>query len=237
MNRVGKLVVGGVVLVVLLAAGGWWLLSSRGSDSPAPAALGNAPPATTGQPGSTWTASGGTVQGTWKVQGGGGSFVGYRVREQLAFLQSPNDAVGRTTAVTGSLLVAGDKLEAASIQADLTQLRSDQSRRDNAIRQQGLQSDQFPTATFQLAEPIALPAGLACGQTVKADAKGRLTLHGTSRDVTLPLEGRWNGDTIQVAGALKIAMTDYGIQPPRIGPVVSIDDTATMEVQLVFRRA
>lgn len=54
--------------------------------------------------------------------------------------------------------------------------------------------------------------------------------------MTLPLRGRWNGDTIQVAGALKIAMTDYGIQPPRLGPVVSIDDAATMEVQLVFQR-
>jgi polyisoprenoid-binding protein YceI len=236
MNRVGKLVVGGVVLVALLAAGGWWLLSSRGSDSPAPAALGNAPPATTGQPGSTRTASGGTVQGTWKVQDGGGSFVGYRVRSS----PSSSRRTTRSAAPRRSRAACWSRATSwrpASIQADLTQLRSDQSRRDNAIRQQGLQSDQFPTATFQLAEPIALPAGLARGQTVKADAKGRLTLHGTSRDVTLPLEGRWNGDTIQVAGALKIAMTDYGIQPPRLGPVVSIDDTATMEVQLVFRRA
>jgi len=236
MTRVGKLVLGGVIVIALLAAGGWWLLSSRGSDSAAPAALGNAPPATTSKAGSAQAGSTGTVEGAWKVQDGGDSFVGYRVREQLAFLQSPSDAVGRTRAVSGNLRVAGDKLETATIQADLTQLTSDQSRRDNAIRQQGLQSDQFPTASFQLAQPITLPAELARGQTIQADAKGRLTVHGTTRDVTLPLRGRWNGDTIQVAGALKIAMTDYGIQPPRLGPVVSIDDAATMEVQLVFQR-
>jgi polyisoprenoid-binding protein YceI len=233
MSRVGTLVLGGAIVIALLAGGGWWLWS-RGTPAPAPATLGSPPPATTVQVGTP--ESGGGIQGTWKVQDGGDSFVGYRVREQLAFLGSPNDAVGRTTAVTGTLGVVGNQLEAATIQADLTQLSSDQSRRDNAIRQLGLQSDQFPTATFQLAEPIALPAGLARGQTVKADAKGRLTIHGTTREVTLPLQGRWNGDTIQVAGALRLDMSDYGIQPPRLGPVVSIDDAATMEVQLLFQR-
>jgi hypothetical protein len=103
------------------------------------------------------------VDGSWKVQDGGVSFVGYRVREQLAFLQSPGDAVGRTRAVAGSLRVAGGQLTAASIQADLTQLSSDQSRRDNAIRQQGLQSQEFPMAAFQLVQPIRLPAGLGRG--------------------------------------------------------------------------
>jgi YceI-like domain len=85
------------------------------------------------------------------------------------------------------------------------------------------------------AEPGTSQTG-GTSQTVKADAKGRLTIHGTTREVTLPLQGRWNGDTIQVAGALRLDMSDYGIQPPRFGPVVSIDDAATMEVQLLFER-
>jgi polyisoprenoid-binding protein YceI len=232
MGRVGKLVIAGVVVLAAAAGGGWWLLTGRGSDAPAPAALTSLPPsAATSQPGAT-----GSVGGSWKVRGGGGSFVGYRVREQLAFFQSPNVAVGRTSTVTGSIQVSGDRLDQARIQADLRQLTSDQSRRDNAIRQQGLQSDQFPDATFDLTQPIPLPAGLEPGQTVRADAKGRLTVHGTTRDVTLPLQGRWNGDTIQVAGSLAITLTEYGIQPPQIGPVVSIDDSATIELQLVFAR-
>jgi polyisoprenoid-binding protein YceI len=240
MGRVGKLVIAG--LVVLAAGGGWWLLAARGSDAPAPAARGSdapapaaltAPPpsATTSQPGAT-----GSPDGSWKVRDGSGSFVGYRVREQLAFFQSPSVAVGRTSAVTGSIQVSGGRLDQARIQADLRQLTSDQSRRDNAIRQRGLQSDQFPDATFELTQPIALPADLGTGRTVRADAKGRLTVHGTTREVTLPLQGRWSGDTIQVAGSLPITMTDYGIQPPQFGPVVSIDDSATMELQLVFVR-
>jgi YceI-like domain len=90
-------------------------------------------------------------------------------------------------------------------------------------------------AELRLAPPAALATTPAPG-TVRADASGRLTVHGTTREVTLPLEGRWNGDTIQVAGSLPIAMTDFGIQPPQIGPVVSTQDTATMELQLVFER-
>jgi hypothetical protein len=37
----------------------------------------------------------------------GDSFVGYRVREQLAILPAPSDAVGRTTAVGGETISAG----------------------------------------------------------------------------------------------------------------------------------
>ena len=41
------------------------------------------------------------------------------VTEQLASL-SPNEAVGRTTAVTGTMEVAGDTVESVKIEADLT---------------------------------------------------------------------------------------------------------------------
>src|SRR5438309_11343595 len=41
----------------------------------------------------------GVAGGTWSV--GAGSFVGYRVREQLADLPAPSDAVGRTGVVSG----------------------------------------------------------------------------------------------------------------------------------------
>ena len=58
--------------------------------------------------------------GTWQVADDGSSYVGYRVREQLASLGSPNEAVGRSTAVTGTMEVAGDTVEAVRIEADPT---------------------------------------------------------------------------------------------------------------------
>jgi polyisoprenoid-binding protein YceI len=238
MSRTGKLIVAGVLVLVVALGGGYLLLTSRTSDSPPPAALDPAPSTTAGQATATTRAGGAaTPDGTWRVSDDGSSFVGYRVKEQLAFLSSPNEAVGRSTAVTGTMTVAGDTVEAARIEADLTRLASDESRRDNAIRQRGLESERFPKATLELAEPIKLAATPVQGREVRGRGKGRLTVHGVTREVDLDLKGRWNGSTIQVVGQLPVKMSDYRIEPPRFGPVVSIEDSLAVEFNLVFERA
>jgi polyisoprenoid-binding protein YceI len=236
MGRTGKLVIVGVTVLVLALGGGYLLLSARTSDSPPPAALEPAPSTTTGTATAT-RPDGATPDGTWQVSDDGSSYVGYRVKEQLAFLNSPNEAVGRSTAVTGTMEVTGDQVEAVRIQADLTKLTSDESRRDNAIRQRGLESERYPTATFELTEPIQLDGTPASGQDVGGKGKGRLTVHGVTREVDLDLAGRWSGSTIQVAGRLPVKMSDYQIQAPRFGPVVSIEDSAAVEFRLAFERA
>ena len=238
MSRTGKLAVAGVLVLVLALGGGYLLLASRTSDSPPPAALDSAPSTTAGQATGTTQADGAaTPDGTWRVSDDGSSFVGYRVKEQLAFLSSPNEAVGRSTAVTGTMQVAGDTVEAARIEADLTRLTSDESRRDNASPQRGLESERFPTATLELAEPIKLAKAPAEGQEVRGQGKGRLTVHGVTREVDLDLTGRWNGSTIQVVGQLPVRMSDYQIEAPRFGPVVSIEDSLAVDFKLVFERA
>jgi hypothetical protein len=62
-------------------------------------------------------------------------------------------------------------------------------------------------------------------------------VHGVTRDVDLDLRGRWTGETIQVAGQLPVKMSDFQIEPPRFGPVVSIDDSMAVDINLVFERA
>jgi polyisoprenoid-binding protein YceI len=239
MSRTVKLVVVGVVVLLAALGGGYLLFANRTSDSPPPAALDPASSTTTGGATGTSQAQGdGTASpdGTWRVSDGS-SFVGYRVKEQLAFLNSPNEAVGRTRAVTGTMEVVGDSVEQVRIEADLTQLTSNETRRDNAIRQNGLESEQFPTATLELAEPIKLAAAPAEGEDVRGQGKGRLTVHGVTREVDLDLRGRWTGETIQVAGQLPVKMSDFQIEPPRIGPVVSIEDSLTIDFNLVFERS
>ena len=239
MSRTGKLVIVGVVVLLAALGGGYLLFANRTADSPPPAALDPAPSTTTGAASGTTQAQGdGTASpdGTWRVSDDGSSFVGYRVKEQLAFLNSPNEAVGRTKAVTGTMQVGGDTVEQVRVEADLTQLTSDESRRDNAIRQRGLESEQFPTATLELTDPIKLDAAPAEGEDVGGQGKGRLTVHGVTREVGLDLRGRWTGETIQVAGQLPVKMSDFQIEPPRFGPVVSIEDSLTVDFNLVFER-
>jgi len=178
------------------------------------------------------------LAGTWRVAGG--SEAGYRVREKLAALPAQSDAVGRSSAVTGSVKVdrTGSTLAAteANFEVDLTKLTSDETRRDNRIKTDGLQINQFPKATFVSSKPIPLPAETASGQAVKASAEGDLTLHGVTRRVTIPLDVRVAGGKGELAGSLKFPMSDFNITPPSIGGFVTVDPDATLEFRLVLEK-
>jgi polyisoprenoid-binding protein YceI len=179
------------------------------------------------------------LAGEWEV--GDGTVVGYRVRERLAFLQADTDAVGRTTAVTGSatLTAAGDTLIVtdASFEADVTQLQSDEGRRDNRIRTTGLESDRFPTATFRLTAPVDVPADALTGATVPVTLIGDLTVHGVTKAVEIPAEARLTGETIEVLGSLAFPFSDFGMEPPNIAGFVSVEDDATLEFLVVLAPA
>jgi polyisoprenoid-binding protein YceI len=175
-----------------------------------------------------------TADGTWTVEAGDTVFVGYRVEEQFAGDTIKKTAAGRTPAVTGELVVDGDQITSATVDADLSELTSDQERRDSALLTRGLQTEQFPDASFELTSPIALPSAPEQGETIEVTATGDLTLHGQTQSVDIALEGRWDGATISVAGDTPIAFADYGIEPIEIGGFVSTDDHGTMELQLLF---
>ncbi len=183
----------------------------------------------------TNTVPGGTLDGTWVVKPTDllGSLVQYRVTEQFAgALES--EATGSTSRIKATLTVDGSTISDVSVEANMRSLESDKVRRDEKLRTDGLQTDQFPTAAFVLAEPIELGAVPVKGKRVEADATGDFTLHGITKRVTIPLEGRWDGETVQVVGKLPILFADYGITPPNIGGFVTVADKGRIEIQLFF---
>jgi polyisoprenoid-binding protein YceI len=244
------LIAAGVALVAVLAAGGYglWYLFLQPAG-PAAVADTSLPPVPTSAGGSTkpagssQPAGSGGIDGTWNVDTSIGSFsdststfVGYRVQEQLASIGA-NTAVGRTPNVSGSLTISGTQVTAATITADLTTLQSDDQRRDGQLARQGIQTSQFPTATFKLTSPIELGSIPADGQEIQVTANGQLTLHGQTKDVQVPLKARLSGSTIAISGSLPIVFADYGISKPNSFAIVSIADQGTMELQLFVTRA
>ncbi|MDQ6793297.1 MAG: YceI family protein, partial [Chloroflexota bacterium] len=183
------------------------------------------------------------VSGTWNVDTAIGSFtdntstfVGYRVQEELAGVGA-NTAVGRTPNVTGSLTIAGTKVTAATITADLTTLKSDDNQRDGQLRRQGIETGTYPTATFTLTAPIDLGSVPAEGQEIQVTANGQLKLHGQTKDVQVPMRARLSSGVITLSGSIPIVFADYGIQKPNSFKVLTIADQGTMEFQLFFSRA
>jgi polyisoprenoid-binding protein YceI len=217
------------VVVVLLALGGfglWWFVLR--DDAPPAASLVPRPTAS--------TTPGATADGTWAVQPGPDVFGGYRILELLAGETIKKTAAGRSPAVTGRLTVNGSTVSTAKVDVDVTQLKSDRSQRDNRIRTDGLETDTFRTASFELTAPLDLGTTPAAGTEISVQAPGNLTLHGVTRPATFALNARWNGDTIDVAGSTPVVLADYQINPPSIGGFVSVDDHGTVELQLTFVR-
>ena len=168
-----------------------------------------------------------------------GSTAGYRVREQLASLPAPSDAVGRTSAITGSMTLTQSgsvyTLAAASFTVDVSTLTSDRPMRDRRVKELGLESSRYPTATFKLTNPIPLPAAAASGQAIHVTAIGDLTIHGTTRSVTIPIDAQLSSSQIQLVGSLSFPFSDFNMVPPNIAGFVSVQDTATMEFKLLLQ--
>jgi polyisoprenoid-binding protein YceI len=220
-------------------------LSSASPSSTASATAAAQASASAGSTASASTSSGttGSVDGTWNVDASigsfsdfSGSFVGYRVDEELATVGAAT-AVGRTPDVTGGVTLDGATIAAVEISADLSTLQSDKSQRDGQLHRQALETDTYPTAAFSLTQPIDLGAAPTDGQVIQATATGNLTIHGVTKSVEIPVEARLSGNVVTVTGSIDILFADYSISRPVSFAVLTIADHGTMEFQLRLTRA
>jgi polyisoprenoid-binding protein YceI len=235
MNRrtlIAAVLAGGLTLAAAGVGVAYFVVFA--GSSPQKLALSSPTPTASGSP--TASASAGIGAGSWTVASG--SVAGYRVREQLASLSAPSDAVGRTSSISGSVTITQSgstyTVSATSITVNVNTLTSDRSMRDQRIHQMGLESDRYPTATFVLTTPIDLPAGATTGQVVNVSAIGQLTIHGVTRTVTIPIQARLAGTQVEIAGSITFPFSEFGMTPPSIGGFVTVQDNATMEFDLKF---
>ncbi len=231
-----------IALAVLLLGGvaGWYFLIR--DDSPAAFDIDTAAGGATSAPEDT-SGSGepdDTVEGTWTIDpdagaDAGGTSAGFRVNEELASIGSTTTAVGRTEGVEGSLAIEGAEVTAVDITVDMASLETDDSRRDGRMRS-ALATDEFPTATFGLTEPIDLGSVPAGGETISVPATGDLTIKGVTNSVSMSIEARLVDGTLVVVGSTPVVFDDYGVEKPSAAIVVSIEDQGTVEFQLFFAK-
>jgi polyisoprenoid-binding protein YceI len=244
MTRKTRWVAGITAAVVVVAAGaGFALWQVFAGDAPPPVALTSLPPSSASSASGSASSGGGGADGTWTIDAASGSladgsstYAGYRVQEELSGIGA-NTAVGRTQNVTGSMTIDGTTITDLEIKVDMTTLASDDDRRDNSLRERGLQTGQFPTATFTLTQPIEVGDVPKDGQTIEVTAVGDLTLHGVTKQASVPIQAQIDGDTIQAIASADVALADYDIEAPTGFLVLSIADTGTIELHLLFQKA
>jgi polyisoprenoid-binding protein YceI len=229
------------VTVILLAAGC--------APAAAPPATGQQPSSPTAGPVATPTtaqaAASPTVAATAPaaevryVIAPGSSEARFRVTEQLAGRNLPNDAVGTTKEVSGTVVLRGNQVvaEQSRITVDLRTLRTDQAQRDGFIQRNTLETDRFPTAVFQLREIRGLPSPLPTSGQQTFQLVGDLTIHGVTVPATWETTATFTPQ--QVSGQAKSAWKfgDFGMTPPRAPIVLSVEDNIRLEIDFVATRA
>jgi polyisoprenoid-binding protein YceI len=230
-----------VVLAVLAVAGPFAYIHFFAGSTPSALSLSPSAGTSSGStaagtpPGSpsAGTAASQPVSGTYAV--GPGSVVGYRVNEVL--LGQNATAVGRTSSVTGHLTLAGSTATAASFSVPMATVHSDKSQRDEQFDGRIMDVAKYPAGTFTLTSPIPLAPLPAIGTARGYNAHGKLTLHGTTREVTFTLTAeRTASGTLKVAGDIPVLFSDYNIANPSFAGFVTTQDHGLLEFLLVFAR-
>ncbi len=158
----------------------------------------------------------------------------YRVREQLVQI-GLTDAVGTTKAVKGEVRLQGDQAT-GSLTVDLRELKSDQSRRDNYLRQNTLLTDRFPTATFRPKRVEGLPNPLPQNGKLPVKVVGDLTLREVTQEVAWEGEAEFSGQEVRVSLRTEFPFEKFGLAQPRVSIVLSVENRIRLEVDLLLRR-
>jgi polyisoprenoid-binding protein YceI len=147
----------------------------------------------------------------------------YSVYENLIIQNKPNnDAIGSTHSVQGTFKIktgSSPLVASMNITVDLSTLQSDAQRRDDFIKQNSLQIDQYPNATFVSVSTQGLPSTYTDGQAVHFQLTGNLTMHGKTNKEVFDVQGKVIGNTITGTATSTIYMTDFGIELPNLANI------------------
>ncbi len=161
-----------------------------------------------------------------------GNEVRFIVREQLAGVELPNDAIGKSNAVTGGIVLDGTgKVDSAGskISVDLATLKSDRDRRDGFIKRRTLVVDSFPTATITVTDLAGLPAVLPTSGTMTLTLLGNFTVHGVTKPTTWTVTTAANGNEFTGKASTHIKFGDFNMTQPRVPIVLSVVDDILLE--------
>jgi polyisoprenoid-binding protein YceI len=163
----------------------------------------------------------------------------FRVREQLANASLPNDAIGRTKDFTGTLVIKPDGSIVSSdskFVVNMGTLTSDQSMRDNFLRGNVLQTNQYPSAVFVPTQVSGLPSPLPQSGSVTFKLTGDLTVRTVTKPVTWDVTAQVQGNQVTGQATTAFKFEDFSLTQPHVGRVLSIVDNIALELDVTLQR-
>ena len=173
------------------------------------------------------------------VTTGDGSKARYRVRERLLGRELDNDAVGETSAITGS--IALDKSGAvvrgvSGFDVNMPALTSDETRRNSYVRTRLLVTDSFPTTKLAVTGVRGLPSPLPVNGRVQFQLLGDLTVKGVTRPTTWNVTATVAGDQLTGTAATAFTFEQFQLTQPKVRIVLSVNDTIRLEYDFTMKK-
>lgn len=180
-------------------------------------------PLTLPMPGQTAAGAIAPIDGSWTA--GQGSIAGYRVQEE--FMGIGNTVVGRSTVVAGTVVISQGEVSSASFRVDLATVEAGGKPQPQLAGI--MDTTMYPDATFRLTTPIVLSVPPTVNKSFIFDAIGLLTMHGTTRAVTVAITARYTGSILEATGSIPVDFSQWNIQSP-------VENSGDVEFLLMLRR-
>ena len=166
------------------------------------------------------------------VIGPAGNEARYRVREQLMGANLPNDAIGATKGITGTILAYPDGRivkDSSKIIIQVDSLKSDKDRRDGFLRRRTLETEKFPTVELIPTEIRGFSGKIPASGEVTFQLLGDLTVHGVTRPTVWNVKARQEGQDFVGNATTAFTFKDINLDQPKVPVVLSVADTIKLE--------
>ena len=157
----------------------------------------------------------------------------YLVREQLANLDFPIDAIGETNEVNGSIVLDknGNIInEKSIIIVNVKSLKSDNGRRDKYISRKSLESNTYPEAKISIKKIEGLPWPLPDSGESDITIIGDMTAHGVTDQITWDTKVNFNNNSLKGLAKTNFKFEKFDMELPRVAIVLSVDDNIRLEL-------
>lgn len=163
------------------------------------------------------------------------SQVSFSIYEELA--GQPNTVVGTTNQVAGQLAVDAQDLsqtQVGVIQVSARALVTDNNRRNGAIRNFILNTNQYEFITFTPKSITGLSGGAQPGQSFTFQMTGDLTVRNVTQPVTFNVTAQGvSASQITGTATATVKRSDFNLDIPSVPNVANVGDEVTLQINFV----
>ena len=155
--------------------------------------------------------------------------------QQLARLSMPNDAIGETPDVSGSVVFDADgKVDSSRsvVTVGLSGLKSDESRRDGYVRNRVFDTSQYPDAELVVTEVVDLPWPLPESGEVTFLLIGDFTVRDVTSLTKWDVTAEISDGTVTGQAKTVLTFDQLKMSKPSFSFIISVEDEIRLELDI-----